>query len=591
MAWFPGSCDRRKIYGHDLCLAPSKPSVHRGSWAWEWASEALSFLSLALLTSFLLCVNGASYTKWQYPISPNTVVSVIAAAVKASLLVPVASCLGQMKWTKKSNNTAKTLHHLQQLDEASRGPWGSLCLISTTKPSLATIGSILTILAFAIDPFAQQILKFPSRTIPSGDNTAYIPRAQEYNMSGPTGGNPTLPLQLAIVTGLFQNENIETKPLCSSGNCTYPDFVTLGFCSHCENVTSRVNQSCPTPDEFLQSIGVEVSLDCSYEAPNGFHYDSNSTNGSGGITISKSHVWEISRKTSTWNPILVSPWNSTSYIPSSNTNWFEAESMFGIESILLKFFVANYTRPTYWSHGDGLRSEVPPEMTECVLYVCEKEYTQNKVSESQYSFKISRQQQLLIQQWIESGVTYPYVLSPIDGAVPLSDNATYAFDGSLADISLAAASLMNYRSDLTLGPYSNVLSPSLDTRNITQVFDSLATSLTDSIRFVNNEALHVPGTTYEQENYILVHWPWIILPVVTTSLSGILLVMTAVKSRKDGLVLWKGSILPLIMGRMQMKVDNDTSNNPSNLDVAQRLAKSKRFSVKQNDDSILFVEH
>lgn len=126
-------------------------------------------------------MNGISYTKCQYSISPNSVVSIIAAAVKAALLVPASACIGQMKRTYSPDGTTKTLRHLQTLDKASRGPWGSLGLIPMTRPSLTTAWSIMMVMALAIDPFAQEILSFPLRTIPDGSNTSHISRAQDYN--------------------------------------------------------------------------------------------------------------------------------------------------------------------------------------------------------------------------------------------------------------------------------------------------------------------------------------------------------------------------------------------------------------------------
>jgi hypothetical protein len=166
----------------------------------------------------------------QFP-PTQTIVFIIAAAVKAALLVHVSACIGQMKWTNSPDGTIITLRHLQTLDEASRGPWGSLSLISIIRPRLATAGSILTILALAIDPFAQQIPSFPSRTISDGTNTSFIPRAEKYYSHIIADQRISLSLQHAIVSGIFE-QSTEAQPICPSGNCTFPDFVTLGFCGH-----------------------------------------------------------------------------------------------------------------------------------------------------------------------------------------------------------------------------------------------------------------------------------------------------------------------------------------------------------------------
>jgi hypothetical protein len=249
------------------------------SWVWEIGSEALSIVCLALLIGFLVYVNGAPYSEWQYQISPNSVVSIIATVAKAALLVPVSACIGQLKWAPSS--TPAELYRLQAFDEASRGPWGSLGLALTTKPSLATMGSILMALSLAIDPFAQQVLSFPLRTRPDSSTISYIPRAQEYQMNETPNSSLdlteqsfslSLSVQLAIVKGLFQ-EGGGAQPLCPSGNCTFPDFVTMGFCSQCEDVSSQVNQSCSRFGSSISMSRPNISDGCLYQAPRGFQFN------------------------------------------------------------------------------------------------------------------------------------------------------------------------------------------------------------------------------------------------------------------------------------------------------------------------------
>ncbi|KAL3486788.1 hypothetical protein BJX62DRAFT_241663 [Aspergillus germanicus] len=96
-------------------------------WSWEFGAALLSITGLALLIGFLAKVHGTSYGSWQYTTSPNTVVAIITAITKAALLVPILTCLSQLKWNLYKR-PAK-LSHMQTLDQSSRGPWGSLILL------------------------------------------------------------------------------------------------------------------------------------------------------------------------------------------------------------------------------------------------------------------------------------------------------------------------------------------------------------------------------------------------------------------------------------------------------------------------------
>lgn len=141
------------------------------------------------------------------------------------------------------------------LEQASRGPWGALEVFWTLRPGLATIGAVLMIIAVAIDPFAQQILVYPSREVQAYNETAYAQYAHEYMPAWSTGSaadssqsevrlsevEPTR--QVAIMSGLSQTSS-PLDPECSSGTCEYPNFVSLGVCSQCKDITQTAQQHC-----------------------------------------------------------------------------------------------------------------------------------------------------------------------------------------------------------------------------------------------------------------------------------------------------------------------------------------------------------
>jgi hypothetical protein len=79
------------------------------------------------------------------------------------------------------------LQDLQVYDEASRGPWGAMVLLKTSKFSLASLGALIVLFLLAFDPFIQQLITTPQKTLLTSENSTAIPRATSFNQSGMFG--------------------------------------------------------------------------------------------------------------------------------------------------------------------------------------------------------------------------------------------------------------------------------------------------------------------------------------------------------------------------------------------------------------------
>ena len=67
------------------------------------------------------------------PITLNTIVAILAAAARAGILVVIANCIGQWKWILFSGGRHRRLLDFERLDEATRGPMGSVRLLFSPK--------------------------------------------------------------------------------------------------------------------------------------------------------------------------------------------------------------------------------------------------------------------------------------------------------------------------------------------------------------------------------------------------------------------------------------------------------------------------
>lgn len=84
-----------------------------------------------------------------------------------AMMKPVVECISQLKWLWFVRK--QKLSVFQMLDDASRGPTGSLFLLGKIYGiHLISLGAIVTIIATAFNPFAQQVVGYPLRLRPIG---------------------------------------------------------------------------------------------------------------------------------------------------------------------------------------------------------------------------------------------------------------------------------------------------------------------------------------------------------------------------------------------------------------------------------------
>ncbi|KAF1992766.1 hypothetical protein P154DRAFT_391006, partial [Amniculicola lignicola CBS 123094] len=96
-------------------------------WWWETGAVLVSMTFLSLIIAIMFSVDGKPLSKWKLPIQPSALVAVFSAVVKSSLLVPIAGCIGQLKWAYFEKPAR--LSHMEAFDEATRGPWGSVSIV------------------------------------------------------------------------------------------------------------------------------------------------------------------------------------------------------------------------------------------------------------------------------------------------------------------------------------------------------------------------------------------------------------------------------------------------------------------------------
>ncbi|PKS08561.1 hypothetical protein jhhlp_004947 [Lomentospora prolificans] len=143
------------------------PSSSRFDGLRPWSSEIAALIAavafLLAMVGVLISFNGKPILETGI-VTLNALIAILSTASKAMLLYVVANAVSQWNWVFFTARRHQLLD-FERVVEASRGSLGSLKLLfnfgfgSGSNRALVRFGAFLTIVAIALDPFAQQILQ------------------------------------------------------------------------------------------------------------------------------------------------------------------------------------------------------------------------------------------------------------------------------------------------------------------------------------------------------------------------------------------------------------------------------------------------
>jgi hypothetical protein len=126
-----------------------------GLLAIEYASVGLAVACLVAILTILFYLDGRALAEWRSDLNINTMLSVLATAMKG-LLLATSLTFVQCKWQWYSNRI-RPLYHFQALDDASRRLLGARRLLTDSHflASFASMGALTTSMSLAADAFVQ----------------------------------------------------------------------------------------------------------------------------------------------------------------------------------------------------------------------------------------------------------------------------------------------------------------------------------------------------------------------------------------------------------------------------------------------------
>lgn len=439
-------------------------------------------------------------------ITPNALLSILITIAKSSLLLTIGSAIGQLKWTYLEQRP-QPLVDAQKFDNASRGPLGAIQLLFTVhwRASIASLAAIVTLLALPMDSFTQQTLSYPSILSRVPDLTSTIQTAYGLNLGMEAG------LDSTIMNALTLDKQ---QPLfkCPSGDCRWPLYHSLGFCSTCEDVSQHVRRNC------TRNL-------CTWTMPDNHSVTDYS------IRV-KTFVGESQDSISSAGPL------STTFASLSS-------------------LVSAYTLMNETLQGDN-SVRVGPQAYQCKISWCVRSYAETRVVGGIFTEPSTASTPLTYSPCI-----YPKTYTRLDqctGHVDDQDAASpgdvngatqkSAHDTDVYLVNIATALRMQGQvlSALNLSDIGGAAQPSAMTGILSspmpEIMENLAIGLTYWMRAGNNMAT-IEGSVYAPTTYVHVNWAWISYPVSVTIIAALLLIVTIIFSHEAHSVVWKSSSLAL----------------------------------------------
>ena len=545
----------------EFFLSPSKTwNLYRHNpWYLSWQQETwamvFSLCCLIAVCIIMAWIDGRRLSIWHWAIQPNAVVSLLLVSSKASLMLSTAACLSQLKWTHFESRPRK-LRDLETFDDASRGPWGSLRLLSArgtgSLDKAVWLGCVITILVLAMETFGQQLLSFPERRVSVDGEVARFPTIRNLvtvpNYSGRnliTLSDRLLQSRLSLMEAMYGRTTAAPFE-CGASECSWDSHVTLGLCSTCTDISDTL-PDCKVKvlmdlhsyvDNFGQTHNTTyntTTLECNYDA---IQYSPN-------LTTIRNSLHENPppdpNNASAWTyntAIDVVTWNEYAYFRK------------GQPAVAYNFsvLIANNT----WER---------PQITTCTINYCAWVY-ENSTARGQ-NFNVGTLTKYILgyesikrtengpgSNWRTSNYTFR-----ANGTGFPSDKFNDTFlvygdaDDELASHLTTILDSASYEFDSTV--YNDVTpglgEAMLANPNITEIADRMTTGITNIWRQYENE--QAVGTAWESVAFIHVEWVWLALPAAAVLGASVLLIMTLIQNRRT--VLWKSSVLPYSFRALQ----------------------------------------
>ena len=337
----------------------------------------------------------------------------------------------------------------------------------------------------------------------------------------------------------------DIQPRCPTGNCLWPQFTSLGFCSSCQDVTQEMQQDSTSVRSLLfyasghqgEEGWGQQNVTFTYSVPrsllNGYGIEADSSNpDSANLTTSTFTVSVTnSQQTALQGVPRLLAWALSSG-GQADTN--RTPIGFGLYT-----FIRTSTSPS--SPGSVLSADL------CSMSFC----LQNRsVSVSSGKLNSSILNTIYADRNLSthSDSTRSYVFPTADDNFtlnlgPATEPALEVALDTLLTGNVSETTASQAQDDNSTS--SSTLIAGFDaSHNFSLAMTNLAAAMTNYIRDASNHT--VSGQLGITETYVRVLWLWIILPGVIVVAGALFLIIGIVETKKRGVEVWKDSELALL---------------------------------------------
>ncbi|KAF2495685.1 hypothetical protein BU16DRAFT_582305 [Lophium mytilinum] len=243
--------------GHLNRLSYKKTYIFANFWVYEVAACIIAVV-LHLVTVFLIHHYNNTNVDWYHNHwSLNSEVAILVTITKAAALIPIAACIGQLKWhrfwTYQKLSEMEGLHILSWMSSVEHQSYIEILLtLNCYDRHFASFGALVTVAALVMDTLAQNVINTEPRLQPINTN-ATIPRnvyydsVFTYNTNG-TSSFPAADMIGAMNFGLsYASSDLPDLPAlpfsCYSSNCTYSTYQSLEVDGDCVDISSVLDTS------------------------------------------------------------------------------------------------------------------------------------------------------------------------------------------------------------------------------------------------------------------------------------------------------------------------------------------------------------
>ncbi|KAL8903342.1 MAG: hypothetical protein Q9171_007436 [Xanthocarpia ochracea] len=528
--------------------------------------------------------------------------------MKTTMLYCAAEAVSQSKWIW-FHRRPRRLIDIELYDQASRGPWGALTMLKRVRcRDMSFLAAFVIIFSLAIDPFAQQLSRLELEQVLVDDVQAEI----SVQWILPT--RLMWDLQCAFVSALFGSKPHDTSSGCMYGNCDWSPYQSLAVCHRCRDLSNEIhiNDSCFSATNgtcvayLLNGVSMEFGLSNNY-----FRGTLMNTTGTGALM-----------KTGNVGLTLV---NFT-------------KLAFNYRSVHNGKFSSVYC--SKGTHQDqALTAQCVQELTglleasECTLSWCIKRYFAEETSGILDEFNIDSQRSRYYNDIVTdhlSGEEYIRIVQSIDAIFPrsfYSDMYTYEYPTQPCYVAHKLHVMLsrwltkffttnlNFTED-SFGAQDEVqpLNPALmlygsnmsdrQRDTVFQVFSNVAYGVTQYIRqdvsfaegtdvyasasWLNRSTdedghFYAQGRTYEDRLIVRIRWGWLVFPVGLVAMTGVLSILTKIRSSRQHLPTW-GSSTTALMVRGPYSHPDEISPLIDSTQQMQDKAKSAKVALERSSN-------